>query len=150
ARQFIYKPPIVRMAMWHSPSKQSASWFRAPMPMLDAGFVASPMLANTEDALNLYADSGVTRSYACSIYLGADNERYWQNTISYRVYKIESTLGKCAHDRLPQLLGYAGFQVTPTEIVASSNAFVNVGSKPAFFLPIGGYLRLTAPKGATR
>ena len=150
ARQLFYKPPIVRMAMWHNPSKQGASWFRAPAPMLDAGFVASPMLANTEDALNLYADTAITRPYACSIEVGAGNERYWRDTISYRLYKIENTLGRCARDRLPQLLGYAGFQVTPTEINASSNAFVRVESMPAFFLPIGGFIRLTAPKNATR
>lgn len=149
ARQFFYKPPILRLALWHNSSKQGASWFRAPAPMLDAGFVVSPTLANTDDALNVYVDAALNRPYACSIELGAGNERFWQQTISYRLYNIENTLGRSAHDRLPQLLSYAGFQCAPTEIVASSNAFVSVESKPAFFLPIGGYMRLNVPKGAT-
>jgi hypothetical protein len=46
------------------------------------------------------------------------------------------------------LLTYAGFETVPTEIIAASNAFVRVASKPAFFVPIGGYMRFNAPKGA--
>jgi len=148
-RHFLFKPTIVRLAMWHKSSREGASWFRAPTPMLNAGFVASPMLANTEDALNLYADTTITRPYACSIELGADNERFWHETITYRVYKIENKLGRCAHDNLSKLLTYAGFQTTPTEIVSSTNAFVRVANEPVFFLPIGGFMRLNAPKGAT-
>jgi hypothetical protein len=147
ARQFFFKPTNVRMAMWRKSSKEGASWFRAPTPMLAAGFVASPMLANTDDTLNLYADSVVTRPYACSIEFGAGNERYWQETIAFRLYKIENRLGRSARESLPRLLTYAGFQTIPTEIVSSSNAFVHVESKPAFFLPLGGYIRLNPPLG---
>jgi hypothetical protein len=150
ARQFFYKPTIVRLAMWHKSSKQGASTFRAPTPMLAAGFVASPILANNEDTLNLYANTAVTRPYACSIELGVGNQRFWQETISYRIYKIENKLGRCAHENLPRLLTYAGFQTTPTEIVAASNAFVRIQYESAFFLPIGGYMRLHPPKGTTK
>lgn len=150
ARQFFYKPTIVRLAMWHKSSKQGASTFRAPTPMLAAGFVASPILANNEDTLNLYANTAVTRPYACSIELGVGNQRFWQETISYRIYKIENKLGRCAHENLPRLLTYAGFQTTPTEIVAASNAFVRIQYESAFFLPLGGYMRLHPPKGTTK
>lgn len=145
ARQFFFKPTNVRLAMWRKSSKEGASWFRAPTPMLAAGFVASPMLANTDDALNLYADSAIARPYACSIELGASNERFWQETIAYRIYKIENRLGRSARESLPRLLTYAGFQTIPAEIVSPSNAFVHVESKPAFFLPLGGFIRLNAP-----
>jgi hypothetical protein len=145
ARQFFYKPTNVRLAMWRKSSREGASWFRAPTPMLAAGFVASPMLANTDDALNLYADSAIARPYACSIELGAGNERYWKETIAYRIYKIENRLGRSARESLPRLLTYAGFQTIPAEIVSPSNAFVHVESKPAFFLPLGGSIRLNAP-----
>jgi hypothetical protein len=145
ARQFLFKPTNVRLAMWRKSSKEGAAWFRAPTPMLAAGFVASPMLANTDDALNLYVDSAITRPYACSIELGAGNERYWQDPIAYRLYKIENRLGRSVRESLPRLLTYAGFQTIPAEIVSSSNAFMHVESKPAFFLPLGGSIRLNAP-----
>jgi hypothetical protein len=74
--------------MWHKSSKEDASWFRAPVPMLAAGFVASPMLANAEDALNLYTGSSIARPYACSIEFGPGNQRFWQETIGYRIYRI--------------------------------------------------------------
>jgi hypothetical protein len=149
ARQFLYKPPIVRLAMWHKSSKEGASWFRAPVPMLAAGFVANPMLANNEDALNLYTGSAITRPYACSVEVGADNQSFWQAIIGYRIYKIENRLGRCAQRNLPRLLTCAGFETAPTEIVAASNAFVRIENKTAFFLPVGGFMRLDAPKGAT-
>ena len=145
ARQFFFKPTNVRLAMWRKSSKEGAAWFRAPAPMLAAGFVASPMLANTDDTLNLYTDSAIARPYACSIELGAGNESYWQETIAYRIYKIENRLGRSTRESLPRLLTYAGFQTIPVEIVSSSNAFVHVESKPAFFLPLGGSIRLNPP-----
>jgi hypothetical protein len=143
ARQFLFKPTNVRLAMWRKSSKEGAAWFRAPTPMLAAGFVASPMLSNTDDTLNLYTDCAITRPYACSIELGG-NERYWQETIAYRLYKIENRLGRSGHESLPRLLTYAGFQTIPAEIV-SSNAFVHVESKPAFFVPLGGSIQLNTP-----
>jgi hypothetical protein len=145
ARQFFFKPTNVRLAMWRNSSKEGASWFRAPTPMLAAGFVASPMLANTDDTLNLYADSAIVHPYACSIELGVGNQRYWQETIAYRVYKIENRLGHSARESLARLLTYAGFQTIPAEIVSPSNAFVHVESKPAFFLPLGGSIHLNPP-----
>lgn len=148
-RQFFYKPPIVRLAMWHKSSKEGASWFRAPVPMLAAGFVVSPMLANTEEALNLYTGSAMTRPQACSVEMGAGNQRFWQETIGYRIYKIERNLGRCAREQLPRLLAYAGFEAAPDAIVAASNAFMRVENKPAFLLPVGGYMRFNAPKAAT-
>jgi hypothetical protein len=148
-RQFFYKPTVVRLAMWRNSSKQGVARFRAPTPMLAAGFIASPMLVNTEDTLNLYTDRSITRPYACSIELGDGNEQFWQELIHYRIYKIENKIGRRSHENLPRLLSYAGFQTIPTEIVSSSNAFVRVESEPAFFLPIGGYIRLNAPRGAT-
>jgi hypothetical protein len=147
ARRFFFKPPNMRLAMWHKSSKEGASWFRAPPTMLAAGFVASPMLANTDDTANLYADCAVIRPYACSIEIGAGNERFWEETIDYRVYKIENRLGRSARESLPRLLTYAGFETIPVEIVSSTNAFVHVDGKPAFFLPLGGYLRLNPPLG---
>lgn len=149
ARQFFFKPTNVRLAVWRNSSKQGASWFRAPAPMLAAGFVASPMLANTDDTLNLYADCAIARPYACSIELGAGNARFWQESIAYRIYKIDNTLGRNAHESLARLLSYAGFQTIPAEIVSPSNAFVHVESEPAFFLPLGGGIRLNAPMEAT-
>jgi hypothetical protein len=148
-RQFFYKPTIVRVSMWRTTTRQGASSFRAPAPMLAAGFVASPLLTSTEDALNLYADCAATRPCGCSIELGTGKERFWQDAIHYRIYRIENKLGRSARENLPRLLTYAGFKTEPTEIISHSNAFVRVENQPAFFLPVGGSMQLSAPKGAS-
>jgi len=94
-RQVLYRPPTVRLAAWREPGGKLLVRNRAPAPMLAAGFLASPLLLNNEDVLNLYANRAITRPGACSVEVLPGEQRYWQDAVRYRIYKIESRLGRC-------------------------------------------------------
>ena len=85
-RQILYRPPTVRLAAWHEPGGKLMVRNRAPAQMLAAGFLASPLLLNNEDVLNLYADRAIKRPGACSVELLPGEQCYWQDTIRYRIY----------------------------------------------------------------
>ncbi len=105
-RQILYRPPTVRLAAWHEPGGKLMVRNRAPAQMLAAGFLASPLLLNNEDVLNLYADRAIKRPGACSVELLPGEQCYWQDTIRYRIYCIKSRLGRCVPAELAdRLLG---------------------------------------------
>jgi hypothetical protein len=94
-RQALYRLPTVRLAAWREPGGKLMVRNRAPSVMLAAGFLASPLLLNNEDVLNLYANRKVARPGAYSVELLPGEECYWQDTVRYRIYKIETRLGRC-------------------------------------------------------
>ena len=62
AREFAYKSPTVRLAVWSGASEESApARYRAPVPMLEAGFLASPLVLNNDDVRNFYTGGPVNR-----------------------------------------------------------------------------------------
>jgi hypothetical protein len=91
ARQLLFKPPFVRLGVWRDAGQVRPMKFRAPPPMLAAGFVASPLLLTTADVQKLYEGGLAARPAAYSVELEPGTERLWQDTISYRVYAIEDT-----------------------------------------------------------
>jgi lysophospholipase L1-like esterase len=94
-RQVLSRPPTVRLAAWHEPGGKLLVRNRAPAQMMAAGFLASPLLLNNEDVLNLYADRAIIRPGACSVELLPGERGYWQDAVRYRIYKIKSRLGRC-------------------------------------------------------
>jgi hypothetical protein len=105
-RQVLYRPSTVRLAAWQEPGGKLLVRNRAPAQMLAAGFLASPLLLNNEDVMNLYADRAITRPGACSVELLPGEQGYWQDAVRYRIYRIESRLGRCLPAELAaRLLG---------------------------------------------
>jgi hypothetical protein len=94
-RQVFYRPPMVRLAAWREPGGKLLARNRAPPQMMSAGFLASPLLLNNEDVLDLYANRAITRPGAYSIELPPGDQRYWRDTVRYRVCKVQSRLGRC-------------------------------------------------------
>ena len=94
-RQAFYRPPTVRFAAWREPGGKLMVRNRAPAQMLAAGFLASPLLLNNQDVLNLYASRAIARPGACSVELLPGEQRYWQDAVRYRIYKVQSRLGRC-------------------------------------------------------
>ena len=119
-RQMLYRPPTVRLAAWSEPGGKLLVRNRAPAPMLSAGFLASPLLLNNEDVLNLYADRAIKRPGACSVELLPGEQRYWQDAVRYRIYRIKSRLGRC----VPAELAARLFEPTPMNQSAGSNPLI--------------------------
>jgi hypothetical protein len=88
-RQFLYRPPTVRLAAWGD-DRHLLLRRRAPPSMLAAGFLVSPLLVRTEDVLNLYTTNTVPRPAACSVELLPGEERLWQEDIHFRLSRIEN------------------------------------------------------------
>jgi hypothetical protein len=55
-RQLLYRPPTVRLAIWQESGGKLLLRNHAPAQMLAAGFLASPLLLDNQDVLNLYTD----------------------------------------------------------------------------------------------
>ena len=88
-RQFVYQPATVRLAAWgeEGPRKLLARR-RAPAPMLAAGFVASPLLLGNGDVLRYYRHEPLSRPAAYSVELLPGDERFWQNTVHFRLLEL--------------------------------------------------------------
>jgi hypothetical protein len=115
-RQVFYRPPTVRLAAWREPGGKLMVRNRAPAQMLAAGFLASPLLLNNQDVLNLYASRAIARPGACSVELLPGEQRYWRESARYRIYKVQSRLGR----RVPAELAARLFEPTPTSQAAES------------------------------
>jgi hypothetical protein len=93
-RKFFYKSPIVRLAVWPGTFKESAPvCYRAPVPMLEAGFLASPLILNNDDLRNFYAGGASRRPAAYAVELGPGGEHFWRALIRFRIYRIENRIG---------------------------------------------------------
>lgn len=109
-RQFLYRPPIVKLAAWR---ESGGSWImrqRAPASMLAAGFLASPLLLRNDDVLNLYANTNLTRPAAYSIELPPEENHFWQNIARFRIYRIENRLGRCISAESAAQFRVSGFR----------------------------------------
>jgi len=146
--RFLYRPSEITLAVWCETPTRRVARFRAPAPMLAAGFLASPLPLDNRDVLDLYIGKPITRPSAYSIELSQGAQHLWEDAIRFRLFKIENQMGNCASPELSRLLEYPGFEVAPEEVVSARHAMITVAGKPALFLPPGGYMRFAAPRGA--
>jgi hypothetical protein len=93
-REFVYKPTMTRLVVWRGGKRAR---YKAPAPMLAAGFLASPLLLNTEDVQNLYSGQNGTRPDAYSVEFDPGGKPFWQTAVQCRIYKIENPLPNPAH-----------------------------------------------------
>ena len=98
-RQFVYQPPHVRLTIWDRAAGQHAA-FRAPVPMLAAGFLATPLLLRNASLVAIYSRNSVTRPTAYSLEMDPGSASFWQSSIHFRLYKIENAFGT----RLPEFM----------------------------------------------
>jgi len=92
-RQFIYKPPEVRLCVWNGKESQRTQ-FRAPAPMLNAGFLASPLVLANADVVALCDKSPAARPSAYAVELAPGAEMFWPRTFRFRIYQINNKLGE--------------------------------------------------------
>lgn len=146
---FLYRAPAVDLRVWCAANNiLRQAKFRSPAPMLSTGFVASPLLLDDQDVLDLYTGKPVARPVAYSVALARGTSFCWKHNVGFRLYKIERQLGHSASPELTQLMKYPGFEVAPAAIVASTNAWLKLLGKPALYLPPGSYMRIPVPDDA--
>lgn len=92
-RHSLYAPPVIRFSAWSASGKTPFATRRAPSSMLAAGFVASPLLLRTSDALDLFAGRNVKHPAAYSVAPAPGQENLWRGVIRLRIYKIENAIG---------------------------------------------------------
>lgn len=146
ARGFLYQPAPLELGVWlqGSPNLRRAK-FMASAPLLAAGFLASPLLLENDDVLDLYSGNQITRPVAYSVELTPATQAFWEPVVRFRIYRIVNQLGRSVSPQLSRLLKFPGFEVAPSSIVAPTNAIVQIGGKPALFVPPGGEIRFTEP-----
>jgi hypothetical protein len=97
ARKFFYKDAELSLRVLDrcptnnavSLGSDPANEFRAPAPMLAAGFLVSPLLLDTRDLSNLYAGKELRRPAAISIQRAAGSEGCWEDGVFFKLHRIE-------------------------------------------------------------
>jgi hypothetical protein len=92
-RQFFLRPAPVRLAAWRQGAKGLLAQRRAPAAMLAAGFVASPLLLRNQDVTDFYAGKDLTRPDGYSVQLLPEDRRFWQDTVTFKIYEIARSRG---------------------------------------------------------
>jgi len=92
-RQFFYQPTTVRLAAWREGSNGRLIRRRAPAVMMQAGFLASPLVLSNEDLLGCYTGMTPPRPVAYSVELLPGDGRFWQEAVGFRVYEIGQDQG---------------------------------------------------------
>jgi len=105
-RQFFYQPSLVRLSVWDGMPARPIQQFRAPTPMMAAGFVASPLVLSNACLSDLFAGKTVARPNAYSVEIARSDRFLWRRTLPYRVYRIENaTKGPLVSRQADQLSG---------------------------------------------
>jgi hypothetical protein len=107
-RQALYKPTPVRLVAWFNPGDLRANplpgrtsdapggregntrapW-KAPPPMLSAGFLGSPLLLDDRDVANALSGGLLRRPSAYSIEVDPESAAFWQTEVRYRIYSVQ-------------------------------------------------------------
>ncbi len=91
-REFAWQTTRLRVGVWRRTRPYRT--FRAPTPMLAAGFLASPLLLTTEDVAALYAGQSPGPPEAYSVEVNPGTEHLWRPDIQFRLYAIAQPLGR--------------------------------------------------------
>ena len=76
-RETLYKPRNVYLVVWGQSHHRQE--FRAPASMLAAGFLASPLVLNDQDTLNLYTSKTIIRPAAYAVQLPPGTSGMWRS-----------------------------------------------------------------------
>ena len=88
-QEFFYQPPNVRLCCWRGGQGEKAEFFRAPTPMLEGGFVISPLLRDNATVREYYEGKSDSKPSAVSLELGTRDRRFYQESFSFRVYSFQ-------------------------------------------------------------
>ena len=86
-RQFLYQPAATWLAVWSDTSQIKPVEYRAPAPMLSAGFWANPLFLSNDDVKRWYTGQSLHRAVAYAV--ECDRPGAWQSIVHYRIFGTE-------------------------------------------------------------
>lgn len=102
AREFAYQPAKSRLVVsWKASGKELTRRFRAPAPMLAAGFLLSPLVLTTDEVRALYEGFEPNRPDACEIEFNPGDKKFWKRAVRLRIYAVENTLARSSAQGVP-------------------------------------------------
>jgi hypothetical protein len=146
-RRVLFKAPRLLLAAYPDLDGSQPVRFTAPAPMLEAGFLASPLLLDNEDVLQLYTGSTIRRPAAFAVVPAHGTDHFWSERIRFSLYRVDTTLGRSVPRELDRLTRFPGFKLAPIEFLSNSNAVFKIHDAPAVLLPPGGYMRFPVTPG---
>jgi hypothetical protein len=149
--QFLYQPPMVYLCNWTNTPPERGPEFRAPAPMLAAGFIVRPLLTETLEVADLFAGNANLRPTAVSIETSPRNRGFYKQPFRFRLYRIEPRLVARPDPSLGRL-AWPGFRSFPVEVMAWPNpmCLTTIGGKSAIRLSPWGKMKFSIPLGATQ
>jgi hypothetical protein len=149
-RQMLYPPPPVRLCAWNGQPAIRGDQFRAPTPMLAAGFIVSPLLRNNFDVIDLFAGNSNSRPAAVSVELDPEDRQFYRSPFWFRIYTFDHQLGSLPDPALARLK-WPGFKSFPIEAYSPMVPLrlTTVEQTPAIFVHPWGHLKFAVPSDAT-
>jgi hypothetical protein len=90
-RRMLYKPEKVRIGFWSEDGKTMLMRSGAPVPMMAAGFVASPLFFLTRHVQEFFEGTNSIRPAFCSVEMTEDGKRWYRPSFRYEVYAVENS-----------------------------------------------------------
>jgi hypothetical protein len=93
-REFLFRPPPVRLAAHRQGADRVLAQRRAPAAMLAAGFIASPLLMSNTDVRDYLTGKDLNRPDSYSVIVESQSRRFWADSVHYRIYQVLSRDGR--------------------------------------------------------
>jgi len=94
AQELIFKSAKLRLAISRGYTTIQVVRYSAPVPMLAAGFVASPLLVTHADVVNFYSATAALRPKGYAVERLAGTEKLWENDVHFRIYRIGKSVSE--------------------------------------------------------
>lgn len=88
-RSFLYRPRDTRLVIWKQSDGEPTPEYRAPMAMLSAGFLISPVARDNQEFLNIYTGANVLRAGAFMVKVDSGLLNLGASSFRYRIYRFE-------------------------------------------------------------
>lgn len=140
----LVRPPGTRLRIWSADEDGDGTVYHAPAPMLAAGFVASPILAETADVIDAAAGRRGRRLTAFAVEASASGRR---GSCAWRLFALAP--GLVGHpDPAAALLHWPGFSAQPTACRTAAHRVVDLDGRRMVQVDAPGEVEMDVPDGA--
>ncbi|RLS76863.1 MAG: hypothetical protein DWI03_08030 [Planctomycetota bacterium] len=139
----LVRPPATRLRIWAANEDGDGTVFHAPAPMLAAGFVASPILADNDDVIDAAAGKPATRLAAFAVEASGSGRG---GSCEWRLFAVSP--GLVGHpDPALALLRWPGFSAEPVACRGRAPKVVDLDGRRMVQVDAPGELELAVPDG---